>query len=91
MKLNRLSKTALCVAVPTAAVTPVVVTSCCDKGGDDRPNVIFILMDDAGYGDFGCYGQTKTETPNIMHWLKTVFDLQICTPQHLYPLRRAAV
>ena len=65
MKLNRLSKTALCVAVPTAAVTPIVTTSCCDKGGDDRPNVIFILMDDAGYGDFGCYGQTKTETPNI--------------------------
>lgn len=30
-----------------------------------RPNVIFILMDDAGYGDFGCYGQKKTETPNI--------------------------
>ena len=30
-----------------------------------RPNVIFILMDDAGHGDFGCYGQTRTETPNI--------------------------
>ena len=30
-----------------------------------KPNVIFILMDDAGHGDFGCYGQTKTETPNI--------------------------
>ncbi len=30
-----------------------------------KPNVIFILMDDAGYGDFGCYGQQKTETPNI--------------------------
>lgn len=30
-----------------------------------KPNVIFILMDDAGYGDFGCYGQKKTETPNI--------------------------
>ena len=30
-----------------------------------RPNVIFILMDDAGHGDFGCYGQTKIETPNI--------------------------
>jgi len=32
---------------------------------DKRPNVIFIMMDDAGYGDFGCYGQTRTETPNI--------------------------
>lgn len=30
-----------------------------------KPNIIFILMDDAGYGDFGCYGQKKTETPNI--------------------------
>ena len=35
------------------------------KSAERRPNVIFILMDDAGYGDFGCYGQTKTETPNI--------------------------
>ena len=31
----------------------------------NRPNVIFILMDDAGYGDFGCYNQGKIETPNI--------------------------
>ena len=29
----------------------------------NRPNVIFILMDDAGYGDFGCYNQHKIETP----------------------------
>ena len=66
MKLNKLSKTALYVAVPTAAAVPFVATSC--KGAKinaERPNVIFILMDDAGYGDFGCYGQTKTETPNI--------------------------
>ena len=27
------------------------------------PNVIYILMDDLGYGDIGCFGQDKIETP----------------------------
>jgi arylsulfatase A len=29
------------------------------------PNVVFILVDDMGYGDLGCYGQKLIETPNI--------------------------
>lgn len=29
------------------------------------PNVVFIFVDDLGYGDVGCYGATKVQTPNI--------------------------
>lgn len=31
----------------------------------ERPNIIYILADDAGYGDFGCYGGTHLPTPNV--------------------------
>ncbi|MCB0639505.1 MAG: sulfatase-like hydrolase/transferase, partial [Lewinella sp.] len=30
-----------------------------------KPNIVFIMADDLGYGDLGCYGQTMIQTPHI--------------------------
>lgn len=39
--------------------------SCSPKDEPKRPNVIYIVADDLGYGDLGCYGQAVIRTPNI--------------------------
>ncbi|MCC6294227.1 MAG: sulfatase-like hydrolase/transferase, partial [Bryobacterales bacterium] len=34
-------------------------------GAAKKPNVIWMMADDMGYGDLGCYGQKSIKTPNI--------------------------
>ena len=58
--ISRIRNNSLALAGGVAALS-----ACGTPQKPAKPNVVFILLDDSGYCDFGCYGQTKTETPNI--------------------------
>lgn len=49
-----------------AGIAALTAGGCVSRKADiKKPNIIFILADDLGYSDTGCYGQRITETPNI--------------------------
>jgi arylsulfatase A len=43
-----------------------------------RPSIVFLFADDLGYGDLGCFGQTKIRTPNLDQLAKTGLRLTQC-------------
>ncbi len=43
----------------------LIVTTRLLAAAAERPNIVFLLVDDLGWGDFGCYSAVFHETPNI--------------------------
>jgi len=53
----------------------------------EKPNIIFILADDLGYGELGCYGQEKIKTPCLdkmaadgMRFTQHYAGYTVCSP-----------
>lgn len=52
-------------ALAALALGCMLGTSLSSRCFADKPNIIFILADDLGYRELGCFGQEKIKTPNI--------------------------
>lgn len=52
------------IIIPILTTLPLAAI-CGTTNIPQKPNIVYILVDDAGYGDFGCYGQKTLLTPNV--------------------------
>ena len=65
-----------------------LVILCFSAFSVEKPNIIFIMADDLGYTDLGCYGQEKIQTPNLNRMANEGMKFTQCYTVRLYvPLR----
>src|SRR5690349_20702823 len=61
-----------------AAAVVLLLMGAISADAADRPNIVFLIADDLGYGDVGAFGQTKIRTPNIDQLAKEGMRLTQC-------------
>src|SRR5438094_2353647 len=57
--------TLLCCLSPLALIALGASSDSLHPAAPRRPSIILILADDLGYGDLGCYGQSRIRTPSL--------------------------
>ena len=83
-KKKRTRGKAICGKAGSLAIVALAVPSgvCANPEGQeatsDRPNIVFILADDLGYGDLSCYGSKQIRTPNIDRLAETGIRFRQC-------------
>ena len=73
---------------PLFLLLSVILSAFCGSThATEKPNIVFILADDLGYGDLGCYGQKTLATPNLdrmaaegMRFTRHYAGLTVCAP-----------
>lgn len=58
-------RTHLLLMVFTALAFSLLLSCSVQQKNEQPPNILFIFIDDMGYGDLGCYGNLNVHTPNI--------------------------
>ena len=60
-----MNKNYLRIVIFTIFLPIFLLTSCKENKNEKKYNIVFIMVDDLGYGDIGCYGSKINKTPNI--------------------------
>ena len=76
-----------CIRATVLATLFLVECLAADAAPATRPNIVFVLVDDMGYADLGCYGAKDIRTPHIdrlaregVRFTDFYANAPVCTP-----------